>query len=70
MEFPRVDKPTVTVVLQYPKVDVLCACKVTFEKDLEIALLQATFALKDQLTNGEFGIAVRLTEAVSDLLND
>lgn len=70
MEFPRVDAPTVTVVLQYPKVDKLCVCKVTFEKDIELALLQATFALKDQLKNGEFGLAVKLTEVVSDLLDD
>jgi len=62
MEFPRVDKPTITVVLQYPHVASLCSCKVSFEKDIELALLQATFALKEQLRNGEFGLAVKLTE--------
>ena len=49
LSFNPVDKPTVTVVVQYPKTTNMFICEVTFEDDLEFALLQATFALKDKI---------------------
>lgn len=63
MEFNSVDMPTVTVVLQYPKISEMYVCKVSFEKDIDLALLQATFAIKDQIKQDS-------NKKLSDLYNE
>jgi len=42
-----IDESILTVTLQYPDSDHTHICKVTFDGDLELAMLQATFALKN-----------------------
>lgn len=49
----KVDLPTVTVVLQMPRSSLITQCKVTMAdiSEIESALLQATFAVKDAIKN-------------------
>ena len=74
MEFNPVDIPTVTVVVQYPSIyekgHKLYTCKVTFDNDLELALLQATFALKAKIKEEAEESLNRLNALLDDTIKE
>ena len=49
MRFDPVQEPTVTLIVQYPNTPEMYVCKASFTDDLEFAILQATFAIKEQI---------------------